>query len=140
MLVPLAIGSLIAASGRSRYAVVGVVFERLLDRDRLRDALAVSGGTARYARGVARSSVALGSVTAASGPLGAALAWWMVRSPSGTDAFAAELGRYTGWSFALVTLPLMLATIAVLRWVLTEVEAAAGVPLDDLLQSQSEAG
>lgn len=132
MLVPTAVGGLLIASARTRYALVGAVFGQLFDPERLGAALSNSGQQARYDRAVAQATARMGAVTAASGPVSAAYALWSIRSQTGTEAFTAELGSYTGWSFVLINLPVLALTVWVLRAALEEVEGAAGVPLDEL--------
>lgn len=135
MLVPTVIGALLIASARTPYAVMGAVFGQLFDPDRLATALAATGQRDRYDRAIARGTANMGAITAGSGPVSAAFALWMIHSPSGTEAFTAELGAYTGWSFVLVNLPVLALTVWALRGALIEVEAATGRSLEDLTRA-----
>lgn len=80
-----------------------------------------------------RSTVAFACVFLANGLVSFGVARWLVTAPSGTTAFAEQLGSYTSWSFVLVNLPTMVATVGVLRAVLAAVEAVTGRPIDELL-------
>lgn len=136
LLVPAAIGALLVASASTRFAALGAVFEQLFDRERLGAALAANGGRGAYDDAVRAATARMGWITAASGPASAAFALWAIRSPAGTEAFTAELGWYTGWSFPLITLPTLALTVWALRGAIEAIEVAAGVPLDDLLRQR----
>jgi hypothetical protein len=131
--VPALFGLGVAATAPTRFAMVRVLLDRLLDRARTAEALGRTGGAAAFDAAARRGTVELGLVTAASGAASWALAMWLVRSAPGTEAFTAELARYTGWSFGLVSLPTMAGSVVVLRRVLIRLEEAAGVPFDELV-------
>lgn len=133
MLVPAAIGAVLAGTGLTGAPAIGVLLGQVLDKARLADALAAPGAAAGYARAVRAATFGLGGITAASGVVSATLAWVMVHSPPGTEAFTTELGRYTGWSVIVVTVPTLAANFALLRWALGAIEAAVQRPLDELL-------
>ena len=57
----------------------------------------------------------------------------MVSSPSGSEAFNAELGRYTLVSWPVITLPSLALTMALLWWVARGIHQQADLRLNDLL-------
>jgi hypothetical protein len=131
-LLPTLLGAMVCATTPTRYALVPVLLERLLDADRTRAALSDRGTLPEFERVSRRGTLELGGVTILSGLGSYLVARGMVTSPTGTAAFADELGRYTVASFVVVGLPAMAASVWVLRRVLDRLEAATGVPLEDL--------
>lgn len=132
-LVPMVLGLAFAGSAWTRFAVVRVALDRILDPERTRAALDATGGHPAFERAIHRATIESGLVLVASAPLSFALAAWLVRAPSGTVAFARELGRYNLVSFPLVSVPVLLASGWVMWRAWTAIEAAAGVPPEDLL-------
>ena len=132
--VPALLGLAMMASSGTRFAVVSVILDRILDPERTRAALERTGGGPAFARVTRRATIEMGLVMVGSGIASFLLARWLVVSPAGTDAFAAELGRYTFVSFPAVTVPVLLGSAWVLHRALQGLEAAAG-RLEDLLRA-----
>jgi hypothetical protein len=59
-----------------------------------------------------------------------------VRSPSGTEAFNAELGQLTAWSFPVIALPSMAITLGVMAWLLRGIGRLTGLTLDEIVGSR----
>lgn len=134
--VPAAFGLGIAATAATRYDVVGVLLDRLIDPERLTAAVTRAEQRHALVRATRRGTIELGAVTALSGVASGLFAAWWVHAPPGTEAFTSELAAYTGWSFPAVTLPSMALSAVVLRRVLAGLEAAAGRPFDELLRER----
>jgi hypothetical protein len=132
--VPAILGLAIASTAPTRLSVVPVLLDRLLDPARLAEALAAPERRSAYDRIARRGTLQLAALTAASGIGNGILAIAMVRSAPGTEAFTAELGRYTGWSFPLVNLPTIALSVVVLRKVIDRLEEVANVPFEQLLR------
>lgn len=132
-LLPVAIGVVTAATAATPWAVVGVLFDRILDPGAVARLREVPERGAAYAGAVRRATLELAASFAAPGLIAFGLARALVVSPGGTDAYVTELGRYTMWSFPMVTVPGVLLSVAVLRRAMGHVEAAAGVPFEELL-------
>jgi len=66
------------------------------------------------------------------------LAVWIVKSPSGTEAFNAELGEMTAWSFPIITVPSLAASIGVMAWLLLGLRRVTGLGFDELTGERSE--
>lgn len=130
--VPALFGLGVTATAGTRWSVLEVMLARVLHVERVREALAERGTTARFAERLARSTRRVGAVFLASSAATLVLARWMVTSPTGSEAFAAELGRYTAMSFPAVGLPTALGMALVLRTLLAGLEEDTGRVLDDL--------
>lgn len=133
-LIPFLLGGLVCATAPTRYALVPVLLERVLDGERTRSALEARGRHAAFDRAARRATVELGVVTLASGVASYLAARALVVSTTGTEAFTDEMGRYTMISFVVVGLPAMAASVWVLRRAFDALEAAAGLPLEDLIR------
>jgi hypothetical protein len=131
-LLPVAFGALFAGSAFRGPGLLAELVHELVDADKLAAALAAKGTGDVYRARLRAGALRFGGVTATSGLLGGAVALALVRAPTGTEAFAQELGRYTAWSWPLVNLPVLIATAWVLRGVLDAVEQCAGQRLEDL--------
>lgn len=130
--VPLAMGAVTAITTLRGPGLVAAMLDELLDPSRFAAAMSGRPQDALDAR-TRRSTLAFAGVFVANGVVSAAVATWLVTATSGTTAFAEQLGSYTSWSFLLVNLPTMVATVGVLKGVLTAVETVTGRPIDELL-------
>lgn len=132
--IPLAFAGIIAGTVVTGAPLVGIVMDRVLDPDRVGPALGEPSAAAGYTAAVRRATFELALVTAASGVASFLLARLMVGADPATDAFARELGRYTGASFVAVTLPTMGASVWVVSRALRAVERAVGLPIEELVR------
>lgn len=128
------LGLAAAASAPTRFAVLPILLDRVLDPDRVAHALAEAGAEARFEATARRGTVWIGGVLLLSAGLTFVLARVLVHSPTGTEAFADELGWFTALSFPLVGVPATVGMALVLRSVILELEAATGVELEELLR------
>jgi hypothetical protein len=133
-LVPAALGVLAIASAPTRVSVVPALLDRLLDPERTHAVLSERGGRERFDRAARRGTIEMGLVLCASAVISFALATVIVVAPGGSEAFAGQLGRYTALSVPVVTLPVLVASVFVLRRVLIGLETASGVALEELLR------
>ncbi|MEM6930397.1 MAG: VC0807 family protein [Myxococcota bacterium] len=132
--VPLVLGGLTMATAHTRFALLPVLFERVLDTDRVDEALDTPARDT-FDAASRRGTVLAGGIVAGSALLSWGLARYLVTSPSGSEAFASELGTFTTVSFFAVGVPTTLATAWVLRGVLLQLEDLAGVDIETLLQT-----
>jgi hypothetical protein len=64
------------------------------------------------------------------------LAAWIVNSPSGTEAFNAEVGRMTALSWPVIALPSTAVMMVALVKLMKGIESTTGHPLDDVLHPE----
>jgi hypothetical protein len=131
------LGLAMVGSAWTRYSVVPVVLERVFDAARTRAVLDETGGGPAFDRATRKATVQLGLVMLASAVGSFLLARAFVHSPSGSEAFTQELGRYTFWSIPIVTAPVLLASGLVMNRVIDALEAATGGRWEDLLVTGS---
>ncbi|MCB9685651.1 MAG: hypothetical protein H6735_11465 [Alphaproteobacteria bacterium] len=127
------IGLATGLSAFTRWCVVAVVLDRLFVKETLEEALTRHGTTEAYRTAVRRSTLTLGVISVAAAVVAGLLARSIVRSPAGTEAFGAEVGYYTGWSFPVITIPSLVFAVIVFRRLLTRIEQLTDMPWDDLL-------
>jgi len=61
------------------------------------------------------------------------LARWIVVSPSGTEAFNAEIGRMTALSFPVIALPCMVVTFIALMRLIKGLQVLTGLTMEELM-------
>ena len=133
-LFPLVIGFAIVVSVRTRWPAIPTLLDSLIDGDKLSQALGARGEAEAHAKALVRSTWQMGGIFVLSAVGTLLLARLMVTSPTGTEAFTTELGRYTAASFPAIGLTSTAAMMVVLRGVLLGIERRSGVSLDDLLR------
>ena len=105
----------------------------LFDVARLEAALAARGSSDAFARRMRQATLMLAGTFAVSATLNYVLARWLVTSPSGSEAFNAELGRFTLISWPAITLPSLAMSMALLWWIGRRIQELAGLHMNDLL-------
>lgn len=65
-----------------------------------------------------------------------ALAVWLVKSPSGTPEFNAEIGKMLAWSWPVIALPTTAVMMVALVKLMKGIENATGQHLDDMLHPE----
>lgn len=131
--VPALLALFTVVSARTPWPVVPTILWRVLDAERVQAALAERGTTARFEQRVRRTTWVFGAIFACSALLTFGLARYMVTSPSGSEAFNTELGRFTALSFPVVAVPITIAMAVALRALLIGIEEDTGIDIDDLL-------
>jgi len=132
-IVPFLFGLGLVASVRTPWPVVPTLLEPLLDGPKVDRLLADRGEVANHERAMMRATWQMGAVLVLNALITFAFARFMVHSPTGSEAFSAELGRYTGWSLLVVALPSTAGMVWILRGLLIGLEERTGVYAEDLL-------
>lgn len=129
-LLPMAFALVFVVSAARGPGLLAGLMDEMLDGPKVTAALEERGTTAAYLRRVRRGTFRFALVTALSGVASGTFAAYMITSPTGSTAFAVELGRYTAWSYGVVTLPTLVGSMWVLRDVLLALEAGTGQPAE----------
>jgi hypothetical protein len=135
--VPALMGLVIAASTWTRRPLIhALVFDAaLLDTARIGAVLAAKGSNAAFEARLRQGTLLLGALFGASAVASYALARWVVASPAGTEAFNQELGRLTLLGYPLITLPTMLALMALLYWLAAGARRLTGLSYGELFKA-----
>lgn len=132
--VPAAMGLATLASWRTPWPAIPTLLAPLLDQDKVDAALEARGEALAHRAALRRATGWLAAAFLVTAGLTFAFARFMVHSPTGTEAFAEELGRYTGWSLLAVGVPSMAMMLVVLNGVLGGLLDRTGLEVDDLLR------
>lgn len=132
--VPSILGLVVLGSAFTRHPVVKTfLFDaQILDVPRIEEAVEDRGTRDDLQRLLRISTFWIAASFVVSAVLNYGLATWLVRSPSGTEAFNAELGQMTAWSFPVIVVPSMAITLGVMAWLLKGLQTVTGLDLDAL--------
>ncbi len=134
-LLPIMMAGLTWGSRYTRWPVVDTLIFRLLDQEKVVSALEEKGlpdAMAPMLETVNRVFIVCFGYSAVASYF---LALYLVTSPAGSVEFNAELGWFTMVSFPVVALPMTLAMGFALNSMLTGLETATGLEVDDLLRA-----
>ena len=134
--VPGLIGLAVLGSTWTRWPLIRIfVFNRqIFDVERIEAALASRGTTVPFELRLRRGTFYLAGTFAFSSVMNFVLARWVVRSPAGTEAFNAELGRLTLLSYPVIALPSMAMMMVLMWWLARGARDLTGMPLADMLR------
>jgi hypothetical protein len=132
--VPLIMGLFVLVSTRTPWPAIPTLLDPLLDAEKVQEHLEKQGTTEAHETALVGATFWMGMVLVLSAVGTFAFARFMVTSATGTEAFTAELGSYTGWSLAVVGIPTLIGMGVVLRGLLVGIEERTGVDVDVLLR------
>jgi hypothetical protein len=117
-----------------RPLIRGLLFTpELFDVERVEAALDARGSRPAFNRVIAACTGWVAASFLLSAVLNYLLARWLVRSPSGTEAFNAEIGRMTFLSWPVIALPTTLVMMVALMKLMKGIEIHTGHVLDEVL-------
>jgi len=131
---PFALGVAAVASVKTRWPALPTLLAPLLDQDKVAQLLEERGQLQAHAAALGRATWQVGAVLVLTSVGTYAFARFMVTSATGTEAFNAELGRYTGLSLPVLGIPSTVLMVWVLRNVLIGIEEHTGVEIQELLK------
>lgn len=139
--VPLVLGAAIPLTSRTRQPLVRVLVcnEQVLNMPKVDAALDATGSRRAFEGLLRRVSWIIAASFGLSALLNFALALWILRSPSGTPEFSAELGRLTVLSYPVITLPTMAVMIYGMWKLITGLEKLTGLNGDELFHPRPKA-
>lgn len=131
--IPCAVGALTIASVRTPYPLVRSLLWEVADGARIEAALDARGARAAGEAALARATVGMGAISVILGVVSGVAASFMVTGAPGTPDYNADVASYTAWSFGLINLPSMVATVWVLQRAIDALAGHAGLAAEDLL-------
>lgn len=139
--VPLVLGAAVPLSLRTRQPLVRVLIcnDQVLNMPKVEAALEATGRQADFAQLLGRVSWILASSFGLSAILNFFLALWILKSPSGTPAFAEELGRLTALSYPVITIPSMAVMLVGMWKLIVGLERLTGLKGEDLFHPRRTA-
>lgn len=135
--VPTLFGIAIVATLRTDKPLVRqfVLNESVIDVPRLEEELALRGTRRDFDQLLRQATLWMSASFALSAVLNFVLARVLLKSPSGTPEFTAELGRMTWLSWPVIALPSMIATALILWRLLGGIQKLTGLDLEELLHA-----
>ncbi|MFK7930611.1 MAG: VC0807 family protein [Myxococcota bacterium] len=132
--LPLVLGAVVFGSAFTQRPVVRTfLFDaEILDTERIDEAIAQRSAESDLLRLLKVATFWVAASFALSAVLNYGLASYLIRSPSGSEAFNAELGQLTVWSLPVIVVPSMGITLAVMAWLLKGLQRITGLDLDQL--------
>lgn len=136
--IPALFGLATLISLKTRYPLVKTFLynEKILRTDLIDSALEKRQSRQAFERALFNASLMLSGSFFLSSALNYILAKIIMVSPPGTEAFNAELGAMTAWSFPVITVPAMTVLIAALFYLLRSIKRHTGLTLEDVFQDQ----
>ena len=128
-------GLAVAVSALSRRPLIHALLlhPSVFDVPRLQAALTQRGTAEAFAGRMRRATLLLALTFGVSAVLNYLLARWLVASPSGSEAFNEELGRFTLVAWPVITVPSLAMTMALLWWIARGIRELADLSFNDLL-------
>lgn len=133
--VPLLIGMAVVLSLKTRYPLVKKLFfnDCLLDMERIGKILDEKNAHGAMEKTLKISTYMIGGSFLLSAVLNFILAKVIVTSPSGTEAFNAELGRLTALSYPVIALPSTIVMCVALWYLFAKLKKLTGLEFEELI-------
>ena len=134
------IGVAVLVSLRSREPLVKMIFcnDTVMDLPRVEAALKERGTEAGFARLLRQCTVIVALAFFISGVLGYFLARYLLRSPSGTEEFNAELAKMHWLSWPVIVVPVMVLMMIALWRLITGLKGLTGLTMDEIFKAEPE--
>lgn len=135
--IPTLFGAAVLISMRTRRPLVRELLwnDNVIDTARVDAVLEQRGQRAELDKLLARASVGLALSFLLSAILNFALARYILRSPVGTPEFNIELGKMNGLSLPVITVPVMIVTMAVFYKLMNGLTRLTGMQADDIFRT-----
>ena len=121
---------------KTRYPLVKTFLynDKILRVDLINEALSQNDTLDLFEKALFNASLMIAGSFFLSSVLNFTLAKVLLVSAPGTEAFNAELGAMTAWSFPVITIPTMLILVVALFYLLRSIKRHTGLALDDVFQ------
>lgn len=133
--IPLFLGLAVVISLKTPWPLIRTMLynPEIIHVDKVHDALQLHGKEQAFEKLLKRCTWLLAFSFILSSFLNYILARWIVVSPSGTDAFNAEVSKMMAWSWPVIVVPSMIITIAILWMLLSGIQKMTGLKIDSIL-------
>ncbi|GAB5560702.1 MAG: MFS transporter [Synoicihabitans sp.] len=109
--------------------------EQAFDTEKIESALADRGNQSVFDHLLRSSTYLLVASFTLSAVLNYALARWLLKSPSGSPEFNAELGKMNALSWPVIVIPTMVITIYALWRLITGIKRLSGLELEEMMHT-----
>ena len=132
--IPAILGLATLISLKTRYPLVKTLLfnEKIMRTDKIHEALAQTGNTLKFEKTLINASYMIAGSFVLSSILNYVLAKVLLVSAPGTEAFNAELGKMTAYSYVVIAIPSMVVLASALFYLFRSVTKLTGLPLEDV--------
>jgi len=132
--IPAILGLATLISLKTRYPLVKTLLfnEKIMRTDKIHEALAQAGNTLKFEKTLINASYMIAGSFMLSSILNYVLAKVLLVSAPGTEAFNAELGKMTAYSYVVIAIPSMAVLASALFYLFRSVTKLTGLPLEDV--------
>jgi hypothetical protein len=136
--VPLLFGLAILVSSKTKKPLIRTLLfsKELFDVDLIEQSLDEKGTRSEFEQVITSCTWWVIGSFLLSAVLNYALAVWLVKSPSGTEEFNAEIGKMLAWSWPVIALPTTVVMMVALMKLMKGIENSTGHVLDDVLHPE----
>lgn len=133
--IPTLIGIAVVLSLKTPWPLVRTLLlnPEIMDVPKIQSALQLHNAVQSFERLLVRCTYLLAASFLLSGILNYTLASWIVVSPSGTDAFNAQVAKMMLWSWPVIALPSMAVTFAALMLLARGIHQMTGLKLEEVI-------
>ncbi|NQD91300.1 MFS transporter [Pseudomonas sp. CrR25] len=133
--IPGLIGIAVLVSTRTRYPLIRTMLfnKSVLNVDKIHDRLERAGHTQAFETRLLRATYWLSGTFFFSSAMNYVLAKWIVVSPSGSEAFNAELGRMNLLSYPMIAIPSMIMLMAIFYYLWRTIHGLTGLKLEEIM-------
>ncbi len=138
--IPGIIGVAVLASTRTRFPLIRTLLynPNVLNVEKVHEQLIRHGQVEHFETRLLRATYWLSATFFFSSFMNYVLAKWIVRSPAGSEAFNAELGRMTLLSYPMIAIPSMVMMMGVFYYLWRTIHGLTGLRLEDILANQRQ--
>lgn len=136
--IPVILGLVVIISLKTPKPLVRTLLynRELLDVDKVQQALQANSSEPAFEKLLTKCTWLLALSFLISGILNYILAKSIVVSPSGTEAFNAEVSKMMAWSWPVIVIPSLIIMIFALWMLIDGIKKMTGLKLDDILHEQ----
>ena len=140
--VPGVIGIAVLASTRTRFPLIRTLLynPNVLNVEKVHQQLERNGQVAHFETRLLRATYFLSGTFFFSAFMNYVLAKWIVKSPAGSEAFNAELGRMTLLSYPMIAIPSMVMMMAIFYYLWRTIHGLTGLRLEDIIATPGHDG
>ncbi|MDA7084988.1 MFS transporter [Pseudomonas sp. SA3-5] len=133
--VPGLIGIVVLVSTRTRYPLIRTMLfnKSVLNVDKIHERLEQGGHTQHFETRLLTATYWLSGTFFFSSAMNYVLAKWIVISPSGSEAFNAELGRMNLLSYPMIAIPSMIMMMAIFYYLWRTIHGLTGLKLEEIM-------
>ncbi|MEM7792501.1 MAG: VC0807 family protein, partial [Verrucomicrobiota bacterium] len=138
--IPALLGVAVVVSLKTPYPLIRTLLynPEFIDVDRIQLALTERKSEPLFERLLVKCTLLIAGSFLISAALNYTLARWIVVSPSGTDAFNAEVGKMMAWSWPIIAVPGMVMMMLTLWMLINGINKMTGLKLEEILHGVAE--